>query len=167
MSVRSRVPALLACALAAGVACSHRGAKESAAARPSPDSLSGTVAITGTTFEQRVVLRSGGGTTGLLLSPADSAALSRLGGVEVMLRGQADAITFRVASFVALRVDGAPVADGVLRREGERLWLETAGGKVALGNPPAALRAMVGARVWIGGPLDAGPNVYGVIAPPR
>jgi len=40
------------------------------------------------------------------------------------------------------------------------------GGRIPLGNPPAALRNMIGARVWIGGPLDSGPNVYGLITPP-
>jgi len=34
-----------------------------------------------------------------------------------------------------------------------------------LGNPPAGLRALIGARVWIGGSLNTGPNTYGVIVP--
>jgi hypothetical protein len=37
------------------------------------------------------------------------------------------------------------------------------GRRVRLGNPPAALRDLVGARVWITGPTETGPNPYGVI----
>ena len=98
--------------------------------------------------------------------PADSAALTRLGGVEVLAIGQRNENQFRVERFTALSVGGAPVVDGVLRNENGTLLLETTQGRVVLGNPPAALRRLVAARVWIGGPLDRGPNTYGVIAPP-
>jgi hypothetical protein len=128
--------------------------------------LHGIVSITGTSFDQRVELQAGGRTTRLFATPADSAALTRLGGVEVAVRGAVDDRTMRVTSFTALTVSGAPVVDGVIRVDGSTVALETTNGRVTLGNPPDALRRLVGARVWVSGPIDRGPNSYGIIVPP-
>ncbi len=135
-------------------------------AATAPDSLTGTVSITGTSFEQQLVLRSGDSSIYLSAAASDSAALSRIGGVEVMVRGKKSPRVFRVERFAAVSVAGSPVVDGVLRADGGRLVLETSHGRMTLGNPPPALRSMIGARVWIGGSLDSGPNVYGLIIPP-
>ena len=129
------------------------------------DSLRGIVSITGTAFEQRLVLRTGDIVTSLSAATSDSAALSRLGGVEVLVLGKRTPNLFRVDHFTALSVADSPVADGVLRNAGGRVVLETTHGPIPLGNPPTALRGMIGARIWIGGPLDRGPNTYGVIVP--
>ena len=129
------------------------------------DSASGVIAITGTTFEQQIILRTVNSTELLSAHAADSAALSRMGGVEVSLVGLRTDRTFNVRSFRAVRVAGAPVVDGILRSDGDRIVLETSSGRLSLGNPPAQLRKLVGARVWIGGPLDTGPNTFGVITP--
>jgi hypothetical protein len=131
-----------------------------------PETLSGIVSVTGTSFEQQIVLRSNGDVTVLSASATDSAALSRMGGIEVMVFGRSGK-PFRVDHFTALSVAGARVVDGVLRDDGGHLVIETANGPMPLGNPPAALRKLVAGRVWIGGPLDTGPNTYGVIVPPR
>lgn len=136
-------------------------------ATTAPDSLTGIISITGTSFEQQLVLRSGNTTTLLSAAAADSAALSRLGGVEILVIGQRDHSAFRVEYFRARSVAGSPVVDGVLRDDGGRLLLETTTGRIPLGNPPTALRSLIGARIWIGGPLDSGPNSYGVIVAPR
>jgi hypothetical protein len=149
--------------IAAAMGC-HPAARNSSAAS-APDSLTGTLSITGTSFEQQLVLRSGDTATYLSAAAADSAALSRMGGIEVVVEGKRSGKAFRVDRFAALRVDGAPVVDGVIRSDGARLVLETSQGRITLGNPPDALRSMVGARVWIGGPLDKGPNSYGLIVP--
>jgi len=90
-----------------------------------------------------------------------------MGGVEVLVVGTRSGGQFRVDHFTALSVDGSPVVDGLLRDGGNGLKLETTNGIISLGNPPAALRNLIGARVWIGGPLDTGPNSYGVISPPK
>ena len=82
-----------------------------------------------------------------------------------MVRGRSEASTFLVASFTVQRVEGTPVVDGVITRDGEHLVLLTATRRIRLGNPPAAFQGMIGARVWVGGPLDTGPNTYGVIRP--
>jgi hypothetical protein len=161
---RLAVLAIAAPLMTAAISC-HPPARNSSA-ETAPDSLTGTVSITGTSFEQQLVLRSGDSVIYLSAAAADSAALSRMGGVEVVVRGKRTANSFRVERFAALRVAGSPVADGVIRNDGGKLLLETGQGRIPLGNPPDALRGMVGARVWIGGPLDSGPNVYGLIVPP-
>ena len=143
----------------------HPPARSSSAAT-APDSLTGIVSITGTSFERQVVLRSGDNAIYLSAAPPDSAALFRLGGVEVLVKGKRTPNLFRVERFAALNVAGSPVVDGVLRNDGGRLMLETTHGRIGLGNPPNALRSMIGARIWIGGPLDTGPNTYGIITPP-
>jgi hypothetical protein len=140
-------------------------AKSTSPSRTASDSAVGIIAITGTAFEKQLVLRSGNNTINLSTAASDSAALSRMGDVEVLVTGKQGPRKFEVSRFKALRVGGNPVVDGVLRDDGGRLSLMTAGGRIPLGNPPSALRQMIGARIWIGGPLDKGPNVYGVIVP--
>jgi len=150
--------------IVAPVACyhpSHIGLQPIAA-----DSASGTVSITGTAFEQQIVLRSANSTETLSAHGADSAGLSRMGGVEVSVLGLRTDKAFYVRSFTAVRVAGAPVVDGILRRDADRIVLATSGGTIALGNPPSELTRLIGARVWVGGPLDTGPNSFGIIAPP-
>jgi hypothetical protein len=110
------------------------------------DSLTGIVAVTGTSFEKRLVLRSGQRSTTLTANPSDSASLTRVSGTEVRVRGQANSDAFLVSSFTVVSVDTRPVVDGVLRNDGANVLLETAHGPMSLGNPPSALRAR-GARV--------------------
>ena len=152
----------LACA-----SCRHAPETGTVAATAARDSLTGVVAVTGTSFEKRLVLRSGQRSTTLSANASDSASLTRVGGTEVQVRGQANSDAFLVSSFTVVSVDTRPVVDGVVRNDGAKVVLETPHGRMSLGNPPAALRAMTGARVWVGGPLDVGPNVYGIITPPR
>ncbi|HJQ53380.1 MAG TPA: hypothetical protein VJ825_06010 [Gemmatimonadaceae bacterium] len=132
-----------------------------------PDSVRGIVSITGTDFDQHIVIRSANAVTPVTATPADSAALSRIGGVEVLAIGSRSSGHFHLDHFTALAVDGSPVVDGVLRAAGDGLKLDTANGTVSLGNPPDALRNLIAARVWIAGPLDTGPNSYGVISLPK
>ena len=154
---------ILAPLMTAALGCHHPAPKASIAIEA--DSLTGIVSITGTSFEREIVLRSDD--TAILLSAAapDSAALSRLGGVEVLVVGRKSGNRFRVEHFTALSVAGSPVVDGIVRNYGDRIVLETPRGRLPLGNPPTGLRALNGARVWIGGPLATGPNSYGVIVP--
>jgi hypothetical protein len=162
---RALVLGLIAPCLALASAC-----QQAAQTSPAPieaDSLKGIVSITGTSFEQLIVLRSGNGVTRLSAATPDSGALSRMGGIEVMVYGNRTSTQFLVDRFTAVSVADASVVDGILRTDEGRLVLETSRGRLSLGNPPTALRGMVGARVWIAGPLDTGPNSYGVIAPRR
>lgn len=154
---------VLAPLIAVALGCHHPAPKPSVTI--GVDSLTGIVSITGTSFERQLVLRSGNSATVLQAAAPDSAALSRLGGVEVLVVGRRDGNRFRVERITALSVAGSPVVDGIVRSYGDRVVVETTRGPLALGNPPAGLRALIGARVWIGGPLNTGPNTYGVITP--
>lgn len=160
------VGALVLCTVAAFTGC-HGPMSGGIASASQPDSLVGVVSVTGTSFEQHVVLRVAGRAQALATTSADSASLSRVAGTEVVVRGRAEGNLFRVVTFTVRRVNGAPVADGTLLREGGLFVLQTAGGRSEIRNAPAAFASLIGARIWVGGPLDTGPNVYGVITPAR
>ena len=157
------VAGIVAPLIVVAMGCHHASRTSSSVIEP--DSLAGIVSVTGTGFEQHLVLRSGNSITRLSATTSDSAALSRLGGVEVLVIGEREPKLFRVTRFTAVNVAGSPVVDGFVRNDGDRLVLETTHGPIPLGNPPTALRSLLGARVWVGGPLDKGPNSYGVIVP--
>jgi hypothetical protein len=161
MSGRFRTLAMLL--LASNIACHN----QQTVAQTPPSMLRGIISVTGTGFDQRIQIRVENRSTRLWASPADSAALVRLGGLEVETRGWLDERGMRVASFTAWSVSGSPVVDGIVRLNGRDVSLETAKGLVALGNPPNELRMMPGARVWVSGSLEKGPNSYGVIVPAR
>ncbi len=160
-----RLAAVGALVLSATAAIGCRGSARTSPPAIASDSLTGIVSVTGTAFEQRLVLRSGNTTTYLSAAMADSAALARLAGVEVVVLGERAPNLLRVKHFTALSVNGSPVADGVLKNDNGSLVLETRHGRISLGNPPPALWSMVAARIWIGGPLDKGPNFFGLIVP--
>jgi hypothetical protein len=128
--------------------------------------MRGIVSLTGTSFDQKLMLRRTDAVP-LVTSDADTSTLKAIAGVEILAHGKHGEAGFAVDSFTVLAVDGQMVADGILEEDQGRLFLRTAKGRQTLGNPPAQLRSMVGARVWIGGPLATGPNTYGVIAQRR
>jgi hypothetical protein len=173
VSVRARRAALVISCVGGAVGCHHH-AKPAVPASDTTsvtvfnapdDSLIGVVSVTGTSFEQRIVLHTGKSSRALILGRDDSAAIAQVGGAEVVAHGVNTPAAFSVRWFVVRSVDGAPVVDGVLERREGHLVLRTMKGLVALGNPPIALDSLAGSRVWIGGPLATGPNVYGIIAP--
>jgi hypothetical protein len=149
-------------------ACAHKPTTALAPRAAGQDSIVGVVAVTGASPRERIELRSGNRSTPLNPADADARALKRLSGVEIVARGTAASSGFSVTSFTALRADGQPVFDGFVRRApGGGYVLETTGGaRLAVASPPPAFATLVGARVWLGGSLATGPNVYGVIIPP-
>lgn len=149
--------------IAAG--CHHR-AQAGDTLEASGRIVHGIVSVTGTTFEQRIMLETGNGPLRLLASAADSAALVHVQGAEVSVRSTDELNALRVRSFTVTRVGRDSVVDGIVRRDGDRLVIEDSHGRHALGNPPSALWQLVGGRVWIAGPLATGPNSYGIIARP-
>lgn len=154
-----------ALAVAAGACRHHASSNIADATTVALDSLTGIVSVTGTSYQQQLALRTNAGVRALTTNADDSAALTRLGGAEVVVHGATIADRFAMTRFVVRSVDGANVADGLLVRVSGRLVLRTRSADLVLGNPPVAFDSLVGARLWVGGPLDAGPNVYGVIRP--
>lgn len=73
----------------------------------------------------------------------------------------------RVRDFTVLSADGQAAVDGVLEHEGSGVYLRTASGRVLLGNPPSDFHGLIGARVWLTGSLERGPNTFGIITPAR
>ncbi len=130
------------------------------------DSLRGIVSIVGTSFDKKTMLQMPGQSIELVSDSLVGRALTRVAGLRVLVVGSmASSRTINVINFVALRAGADSVIDGRLMRSGGGLALQNAQGIHILGNPPAAFAKMVGARIWVGGPLDKGPNTYGVIAP--
>src|SRR5204862_1773153 len=115
------------------------------------------VSVTGSSMDQRLMLASATGPLRLHASGVDSAALVRAAGTELSVRGADERGGLRVRSFTVITANGHPVVDGVIHEANGRLVLDTPKARLEIRNPPDALRRMIGARVWIQGPLDTGP----------
>ncbi len=130
------------------------------------DTLRGTVHVVGSFPAVSVVLN----TPERRQVPLDgqlTRALKNVSQTEVAARGTwLHGGRFQVDTFTVRRAAGEDVVDGVLVRENGGIALRTGSGTRRLGNPPAAFSNLIGARVWVGGPLDTGPNPYGVISRP-
>lgn len=151
-------------------ACAHGRPADDTAAAPAPengaaaDTARGTVAVVGSTPFTRVVLKLGSGRPDLLLTGSATMALRRASGTEVWVSGTRTGRAFVVAEFRVRAVDGQPAMDGRLALDDTVLMLVTAdGARHRVARPPAALRSLVGARVWVTGSLDRGPLTWGLL----
>lgn len=147
------------------IAGCHRTAGTAEAAR-------GIVKVVGTSREHALVLqRAAPDSTIVQLRAAtdESAALERVAGTLIAVRGQfTTRDTLAVSGFRVVAVGGQSVIDGVVRQAKSGLEIcPPSESCVALGNPPIALRELVGARIWFGGPIATGPNTFGVVEPKR
>ena len=153
--------ALAALLLAAG--CHRTPSTAAEAAR-------GIVKVIGTSREHALVLQratSDSATVQLRAETDESAALERVAGTLIAVRGQfTNRDTLAVSGFRVVAVDGQTVMDGIVRETKTGLVVCPASEScVALGNPPVALRGLIGARIWISGPAATGPNTFGVVEP--
>lgn len=158
-------------------AACHRGTGKvhaTAMEAPAPDSLRGTVIVTGAEPQTTVTLRMAvGGACGL---EGRSAELRAVSGLEVVVWGRRDdgvvppmpdgsRCHMMVSEFAVRRADGLDAVDGILRADGDAFVLEvTRGERRALAAVPATLRPQIGARIYWIGPLDRAPAGYGVIS---
>jgi hypothetical protein len=135
-----------------------------------PDTASGTVRLIGTALDARVVVQTAEGPLGIAGRLAPS--ISRLDGMDVWIQGPISAATGRAIPprqitaqrFVIRSIGGVPVTDGTLRDEDGTLVVVTANGdRLRLTNPPAALRAHIGKRVWVTRAEDGGVASFGVV----
>ena len=132
------------------------------AGRTRADSMRGVVTLVGAEPARQVVLRVDG--NDVSLSGMATSGLGRLAGTEVMVRGVK--ITPRdivVSDYVVRASDGVPAWDGTLEEDGG-LRLTDGSGHKRLPSVPAALRGMVGARVWVAfKPGSTTADSYGII----
>jgi hypothetical protein len=144
-------------------ACHHQ------AATPVPsegamavDSIVGKVQVVGVQASPRIMLVRDGGARSLTLVGRPS--LANVDGLRVGVVGKLDGSKLSVIRFTVLEANGVPATDGRLVAEGDDLYLETADRvRHRLVQPSPKLRAQVGRRVWVSGPLDQEPVAYGFI----
>ena len=136
-----------------------------ASPRTAADTVRGTVAVVGSFPVTSVVVRPPGGRDVTITGPL-AREIRRAAGAEVWISGTRTAEGVEASRYAVRRVDGDAVADGTLALEGDRMVLVTPNGRHPIARPPQALRDMVGARVWLVGPLDGTIASYGVLREP-
>lgn len=157
--------ARLCVALAASLivpACHRAAATVSNGSRAQADSLEGVVHVTGTDpLPQTTLAPDNGGRAVTLDGPA---SLRRLTGLRIAAVGTLTGSHLSVARFTVLAANGVAATDGMLALDGDALVLVTTAGKrYVLVNPSPVLRANVGHRIWVSGPVDREPVAYGII----
>jgi hypothetical protein len=162
---RQRRAARLCVALAVSLivpACHRASAGTPDGPRTPVDSLEGVVHVAGTNpFPQTTLAPDNGGRAVTL---DGSASLRHLDGLRIAAVGALTGNHLAVARFTVLAANGVAATDGMLALNGDALVLVTAAGKrYVLVNPSPVLRANVGHRVWVSGPLDREPVAYGII----
>jgi len=153
--------ALVDCSFAA---CHQSGRVPNEAARrgDAADSVQGIVRLTGVNALPQVTLARDDGTPAITLIGVES--LRRVAGLRVAVAGILRGTQLNVSRFHVLSANGVPAVDGTLTLSGGVLTFETEDGiRHALISPSPALRAAVGHRVWISGPLDRAAVAYGII----
>jgi hypothetical protein len=133
---------------------------------PSPDSLRGTLELTGTDSAAQVAMRTTNDV--VALSGAALGALRRIPGLEVVVRGTRTPRGFDVASFAVRAANGEEAVDGVLDLENGVFFLRTDDGmRVPVPTLPVPLRGEIGSRVYLVGSLTNGVSAFGVLAEGR
>ena len=127
----------------------------------SADSVEGIVRVVGVDALPQVVLATDDAQSIRLV---DAGRLDRVAGLRVLVRGVRDDRQMKVKSFRVVAANGVPATDGKLSANGTELLIITEDGRrLTVRRPAAGLRAIVGHRVWLAGPLDGETVAYGVI----
>jgi hypothetical protein len=126
------------------------------------DSLQGVVEVRGVEAFARLVLALDNGSPAVTLD--GPASLHHVAGLRVTVVGTRIGTRFSVRRFVVIAANGLSAVDGMVERYGDALTLVTTDGRrFPLANAPPGLRAAIGHRAWISGPLDHEPVAYGII----
>ncbi len=170
---------LLALSASAGAACS-RSASRASDTTASTDSVRGVLTLVGS--EPGTVLfiaAPAGGVDAVALTGAQVELLRRVVGLEIVITGRRTGqlvigaaargvAEFDVSQFVVRSAEDVAAHDGVVVGKTGAFLLRLADGQeLPIASLPSSLRRMIGARVWLAGPLDAAPQSYGVIRDPR
>lgn len=137
----------------------------SAAPQAPADTVRGIVAEVGSQPMTSIVVRPSGGRSVPIVGPL-AAEIRRAAGAEVWVSGSRGPAGLDAARYAVRSVDGQVAIDGTLAADGNGLVLVTPSGRRAIARPPAALRGMIGARVWLVGALDGPIASYGVLREP-
>jgi hypothetical protein len=131
-------------------------------AAPRVDSVAGSVRVVGVDALPQVVLAPDDKSAAITLDGAPS--LRRVAGLRVAVVGERTGTHLTVRRFTVLAANGVPATDGILAADRTSIVLITADGtRHPLVNPPPALRANLGHRAWVSGPLDHEVIAYGII----
>lgn len=144
-------------------ACHHRADAPVPSERGEAiDSVIGKVQVVGVQASPRIMLvRDGGGGS---LTLVGRPSLAKVDGLRVAVVGTLEGSKLSVTRFTVLEANGVPATDGRLVADGDDLYLETVDQvRHRLVQPSPKLRAQVGHRVWVSGPLDREPVAYGFI----
>jgi hypothetical protein len=162
---RSLVAVSVALAVGSAASACHRpgGVPNEVAGRGATvDSVKGIVRVVGVDALPQLTLIRDDGSPALTLIGVES--LRRVAGLRVAVAGILRGTQLTVSRFHVIAANGVPAIDGTLALRGGALTLETEDGtRHTLVSPSPALRAAVGHRVWISGPLDRPAVAYGII----
>lgn len=119
--------------------------------RSRADTVRGIVTVIGVAPAHQVVLRTDNGANTVALSGMATSGLSKLVGMELVIRGIK--VTPRdvvVSDYIVRAADGVPAYDGLLSSGADGHYLQlTDGGRKRIASLPSALRGLDGVRVWI------------------
>lgn len=133
-----------------------------------PDSVTGTVRRVGSTPFSRTVVE--GDDTVTVTGPVED-QVARLSGARVrvygeMSTGQYPGPTLEATAYELLSVDGERPAVGVLRADGQGLYLEREGREpLRLRAVTSGLESRLGAKVWVVTGEDGVVRRYGILRP--
>ena len=130
------------------------------------DTLRGVIRVVGASIDAHPVIRPNGGGAMVSLGGPNAATLGRLSGIDVWVSGTREGNGAMIVDrFLVRVVGGVPAMDGTLTERDGRLAILMTGEPTEkpIANPPAALRARVGQRVWLTGSLATGAVTFGTI----
>ncbi len=140
--------------------------ESNAARRAKGDSARGVVALIGGSTAPQLVLHTSGNVD-VALSGMATAGMSKLAGVEVVVRGfKVSTRDVVVSDYIVRAMNGVPAFDGILNSAGAswELTLTDGSGKKRLSVVPPTLRTAVGTRVWVSlRPGNNTPDAFGLI----
>jgi len=140
--------------------------ESNASRRAKGDSVRGVVALIGGSAAPHLVLHTSGNID-VALSGMATAGMSKLAGVEVVVRGfKVSTRDVVVSDYVVRAKNGVPAFDGILNAAGGgwELALTDGTGRKHLSLVPSPLRPATGTRVWVSlRPGKNTPDDYGLI----